>query len=90
MKVIKNDELNFKLKTEGDMLYRKNTEILDQAHQMRAGGTSDEPINHDEVMELLAKENYFAKDIESWFDSMQGFYRWECNIISLKPSAGSF
>ena len=70
------------------MLYRKNTEIFDQAHQMYAEGTSDEPINHDDVMELLAKEGYFAKNIDSFFDSMMGFYRWDCLIIKLTKSDG--
>ena len=61
---------------------RKNTEIFDQKHQMWAEGTSDvEPLEKD-IKNLLGGEKWSSDKINIWFDNMQGFWRWNCNIIN--------
>lgn len=62
---------------------REETEIRDQAHEMWAEGTSDEMPASSDIETLLKNEGYFASDIERWFDDMQGFWRWNCNIKKL-------
>lgn len=63
-----------------NMVKREWTEIESQAHKMWAEGTSDEEPTKDEIIELLKKENWLAKDIDVWMDTMMGFWRWTCNI----------
>lgn len=59
---------------------RENTEIRDQVHEMWAEGTGDiEPVTTD-IETLLNNEGYQASNIEIWYDDMQGFWRWNCNI----------
>lgn len=65
-------------------LKREETEIRNQAHEMRAEGTSDEMPTEADVESLLTGEGYEASNIEMWFDGAQGFYRWNCDI---KPIA---
>jgi hypothetical protein len=60
---------------------RKNTEILDQAHQMWAEGTSDVEPKANDIEKLLKDENWNIYDVDIWLDNMQGFWRWSCKII---------
>lgn len=62
------------------MVTRENTEIRTHAHLMDAEGTADTKPMKSEIEFLLSKEDYNAKDIEIWFDNMQGFWRWNCEI----------
>ncbi len=62
----------------------EETEIRSQAHEMLAEGTSDvEPLKED-IEALLKSKGWEAYDIEASYDSMQGFWRWDCNIKPLK------
>jgi hypothetical protein len=65
------------------MVTRELTEIADQAHQMWAEGTSDEEPTKDEIVELLKKEKWVAKNIDVFMDTMMGFWRWNCDIERL-------
>ena len=57
---------------------RRNTEIRDMYND--AEGTSDiEPII-DDIKSLLKIENWEGYNIDIWFDDMQGFWRWCCDI----------
>jgi hypothetical protein len=75
------------LNVKENMITDKDTEIRDQAHLMEAEGSSNEPINEYEIREYLRKKGWLAKDLDIWFDSMQGVSRWVCNIepIDLSP-----
>lgn len=64
-------------------LERKNTEIFDQAHQMWAEGTSDDKPEINDIKILLKSENWNIYNIDIWYDTMQGFWRWNCNIIHI-------
>jgi len=57
-----------------------NTEIRPQEHEMWAEGTSDvEPLKYD-ITQLLRKKGFIGKNIEISFDTMQGIWRWGCDI----------
>ena len=58
-------------------------EYRSQQHEMLVEGTSDFKPTENEIMEHGAKKGFFVTDIEIWFDSMQGFWRWNGNIIRL-------
>ena len=64
---------------------RQHAEIFDQAHQMRAEGTSIgtgeglEPKEQD-IQHLLGSDGWVAEEIDIWFDSLQHFWRWSCKI----------
>lgn len=60
-----------------------SVEYRSQQHEMLVEGTSDFKPNENEIMEHGAKNGFFVTDIEIWFDSMQGFWRWNGNIIRL-------
>ena len=59
---------------------RDHTEIRDQAHLMDAEGTSDVKPKDVDIQTLLGAENWCADEIDIFFDDMQGFWRWSCNI----------
>lgn len=59
---------------------RKNTEIRDQQHLMDAEGTSDVEPKSEDIKMLLLSENWECSNIDIWFDNMQGFWRWNCDI----------
>ena len=50
---------------------------------MIAEGTCDLQPNKNDIVVFVQKQNYCALNIEIWFDNMQGFYRWNCDIINL-------
>jgi hypothetical protein len=62
------------------MIKRYNTKNKTHAHLIDAEGTSDIEPMKSEIEFLLSKEGYNAKDIEIWFDNMQGLWRWSCKI----------
>jgi hypothetical protein len=62
------------------MIKRENVEIRDQAHEMWAEGCQDEKPVFSEITELLESEGFKHDWIESHFDSMQGLWRWICDI----------
>ena len=60
---------------------RENTEIRDQTPDlMVAEGTSDVEPKSKDIKELLLSENWNSSNIDIWFDNMQGFWRWNCDI----------
>ena len=66
---------------------RKHTEILDRPDQMWAEGTaiwfgkSDKfKPKANEIENLLKAENWLIYDLDIWYDSLQGFWRWSCKI----------
>ena len=59
---------------------RKNTEIRDKKHLMDAEGTSDIEPKAEDIKSLLRLENWECSNIDIWFDNMQGFWRWNCDI----------
>ncbi len=59
---------------------RKNTEIRSHQHLMDAEGTSDIKPKAEDIKALLLSENWESSNIEIWFDNMQGFWRWNCDI----------
>lgn len=62
---------------------RKNTEILDQPHQMCAEGTDDEKPKIEDIEVILKNEGWGVFNVDIWFDTMQGFWRWNCDILKL-------
>ena len=60
---------------------RKNTEILDQKHQMYAEGTSDIKPTAKDIELFLKHEGWDIYNLDIFFDSMQGFWRWNCDIV---------
>ena len=60
---------------------RKNTSIFDTTDDKSAEGTSEKKPNVKDIEALLKAENWLVYDVDVWFDSMQGFWRWDCNII---------
>lgn len=59
-------------------------EYRSQQHEMLVEGTADFKPTENQIMEHGAKNGFFVTDIEIWFDNMQGFWRWNGNIIPLK------
>lgn len=61
----------------------KNTEIFDQPWKMWAEGTSifdlQKPLESC-IYAVIESQGFKAKNIEIWFDDMQMFYRWNCDI----------
>ena len=62
------------------VISRENTVIRDQEHLMNAEGASDIEPTENAIRRLLVEELWCASEIEIWFDTMQGFWRWSCNI----------
>jgi hypothetical protein len=62
---------------------REETEIRNQAHEMWAEGTSDVEPKKEDIEALLKKEGYTAINIDTGYDGMQGFWRWDCEITPL-------
>lgn len=63
---------------------RENTEIRDHAHLMDAEGTTDVQPTDYEVTQFLASEGFLASEIDICFDSVQGFWRWSCDITRIQ------
>jgi len=61
----------------------ENTEIRSQPHEMSAEGISDELATIWEIEEILNTHGYTGDYFAAWFDRMQGFYRWNCEIKKL-------
>ena len=61
----------------------QETEIRSQPHEMWAEGTSEEMATASEIEEVLNTQGYTGNMFDAWFDTMQGFYRWRCNINPL-------
>jgi len=61
----------------------EETEIRDQAHEMWAEGTSEEMATASEIEAVLNSQGYTGLMFDAWFDTMQGFYRWRCDINKL-------
>lgn len=59
---------------------RENTEIRDQSHEMWAEGTSDTDPHASDIKTFLEEYGYEASNMDSWYDSLQGFWRWSCDI----------
>lgn len=66
------------------MIERENVEIRNQAHLMDAEGAHTHEVDYSEIEQFLAKEGYFATNIDIFFDSAQGLTRWTCDIIKLQ------
>jgi len=58
-------------------------EYRTQQHEMIVEGTCDDKPTLPEIMEHGAKNGFFVSDIEMWFDSMQGFWRFNGNLLRL-------
>lgn len=66
---------------------RENTEIRDQPHEMWAEGmeeATDKPESRD-IEYLLNNESFQAFNIRIWFDDMQKYWRWNCDIKRWRP-----
>ena len=62
------------------MIDRKDVEIRNQQHERWAEGChSDKPDERD-ISGLLLNEGYSHKTIELWIDTLQGLWRWHCEI----------
>lgn len=66
------------------MISDANTEINDQPHKMWAEGIEDEPVSIIEINDYLHEKGWWSSNIETWFDTSQGFYRWCADIEELK------
>lgn len=62
------------------MIESANVEIRNQPHLMAAEGTDDKKPVGKEIVEYLLKRGYISNNIDIWFDNMQGFWRWNCDI----------
>lgn len=62
----------------------EDVEIRSQAHLMDAEGAHAHEVTEIEIEKFLAKQGYFATNIDIFFDSMQGLTRWTCDIIKLQ------
>lgn len=57
-----------------------STIIEDSPHKMWAEGTSyDKPLKHD-VNQMLNGMGFNYKNLNIFFDELQGFWRWSCDI----------
>ena len=65
-----------------DNLTIENTEIEDQAHKMWAEGTADNEPTIYAVQVWMEYLGWNVKGIDIWFDKMQGFWRWSCDLVS--------
>lgn len=63
-------------------ILRINTEICLQPHQMFAEGTSDIKPTKEDIEYFLKSEKLNAFNIEIFYDGMQCFWRWRCDIKS--------
>jgi len=61
-------------------LLRANTEIREQ-HYMDAEGSSDEEPSKQDVEKHLEFEGWASYNIDIWYDSMMGFWQWNCDIV---------
>lgn len=61
----------------------ENTEIRDQAHLMVAEGACDDKPTLDDIVNFLSEHGFVPNDIDVSYDTMQGFWRWNCNIQKL-------
>jgi len=63
---------------------REHTEIFDQPHQMWAEGTEVSRMHNaptaPDIRKLLESEGWKAYEIDVWYDTLQGFWRWLCKI----------
>lgn len=59
---------------------KENTEIRDKSHEMRAEGSSYECATISEIETVINQYGYTGNNYDSWFDTMQGFWRWSCDI----------
>lgn len=66
------------------MIKREEVEIRNQAHLMDAEGAHTHEVSESEIEQFLAKEGYFATNIDIFFDFMQGLTRWTADIIKMK------
>ena len=72
------------METLEEKLERVNTEIRDQTPDlMVAEGTSDVEPKAEDIKLLLLSEKWECSNIGIWFDNMQGFWRWNCDIARL-------
>ena len=63
----------------------EETEIRSQAHEMWAEGTADVLPSNEDIIKLIGEKGFEATNIESWFDTCQLFYRWNCEIKPIAP-----
>lgn len=59
---------------------RKNTQILDQQHEMYAEGQCDNKPSREEIKELLLKEGFLMYDLDVFYDNMLAVWIWNCKI----------
>lgn len=58
----------------------EETEIRNLAHLMDAEGTTDIEPTHKEISDFLKSKGFEAVNIGVWYDSLQGTWRWNCDI----------
>lgn len=59
---------------------RENTQINDQTNNPWAEGiTTMKPVE-EYIRWMLASEGWIAGEIDVFYDKLQGFWRWECDI----------
>lgn len=57
-----------------------NAEIRNQAHEMWAEGCDDDPYTSSEIEDYLNERGYTGNNFDMSFDTMQGLWRWSCDI----------
>ena len=65
-------------------LHRENTEIFDQKHQMYAEGADDDEMEEIDIVDHLKEEGWRCVNISTWYDKMQGMWKWSADISPIK------
>ena len=61
-------------------------EIRNQQHLMDAEFSSDDKPNELQIIGLILKEGYKAKNIDIWFDTMMKFWRASADIEKISEN----
>ena len=62
------------------MIRRDDIEIRDQQHLMDAEGSHDEQPTPTQIAGILSSEGWICTDLDIWFDTIQGLWKWSCAI----------
>jgi len=55
-------------------------EYREREWEMWLEGTADNEPNKDEIIKHAKEKNYKLKNLQVWFDSMQGFWRFGADL----------
>ena len=56
-------------------------EYRDRGWEMWLEGSSDEKPKKNEIINHAKNKGYMLKNIQIWFDNMQGFWRFQADIV---------